>query len=90
MVADPCLYWAAEGEQVYLGVYVDDIIIAAQSNEKLAEVKNRLAKRFDIKDMGKLHHFFGMKVKQDESTGSVDRAAWVYWKAVEKVWNGSS
>ena len=34
-------------------------------------MKNRLAKCFDIKDMGKLHHFLGMKVKQDESTGRV-------------------
>ena len=42
MAADPCVYRATEGEQVYLGVYVDDIIVAAQSNEKLAEVKNRL------------------------------------------------
>ena len=63
MAADPCLYRAAEGEQVYLGVYVDDIIIAAQSDKKLAEVKNKLAKCFDIKDLGNLHHFLGMKVK---------------------------
>ena len=34
-------------------------------------MKDRLAKRFDIKDMGKLHHFLGMKVKQDETTGRV-------------------
>ena len=30
MAADPYVYRAAEGEQLYLGVYVDDIIVAAQ------------------------------------------------------------
>ena len=61
-------------------MYVDNIIIAAQSNEKLAEMKNRHTKHFDIKDMGKLHHFFGMKVisKMSQLGAGVDRAAWVY------------
>ena len=68
---DPCVYTYSGGEVVYLGVYVDDIIVAAQSDKKLAEVKKELASRFDIKDLGKLHHFLGMKIVQDEATGSV-------------------
>ena len=27
--------------------------------------------RFDIKDLGKLHHFLGMKIVQDEASGSI-------------------
>ena len=42
-------------------------------------VKNRLAKCFGIKDMGKLHHFLGMKVKQDESwsTGWIGQPGYI-------------
>ena len=48
---DPCVYRASGGEPVYIGVYVDDIILAAQSNEKLAEMKKELSLHFDIKDI---------------------------------------
>ena len=68
---DSCVYTYSGGEVVYLGVYIDDIIVAAKSDKKLAEVKKELATRFDIKDLGKLHHFLGMKIVQDEATGSV-------------------
>ena len=68
---DPCIYHTI-GEMAYLGVYVDDIIIAMRSTKKLSEIKNKLAKRFDIKDMGKLHHFQGMKIVQKS-----DGAVWI-------------
>ena len=66
---DPCVYRSSGG--VYLGVYVDDIIVAAESDTRLAEGKKELNSQFDIKDLGKLHHFLGMKIVQDEATGSV-------------------
>ena len=68
---DPCVYRASGGELVYIGVYVDDVILAARSSKKLAEVKKELALRFDIKDMDRLHHFLGMKIVQDDTTGRV-------------------
>ena len=51
---------------MYMGVYVDDIIIAAKTDEQLKHVKSALAKQFKIKDMGKLHYFLGMSVVQDD------------------------
>ena len=71
MTTDPCVYRASGGEPIYLGVYVDDIILATRSSKKMADVKRELAERFDIKDMVRLHHFLGMKTVQDETTGSV-------------------
>jgi hypothetical protein len=69
--SDPCIYRASSGEPFFIGVYVDDIVMASKSKGRLAEVKHSLAKKFDIKDLGKLHHFLGMKIVQDESTGNV-------------------
>ena len=68
---DPCVYRASGGEPFFLGVYVDDIVLATRNSKRLAKVKRELAERFDIKDMGKLHHFLGMKIVQDEATGNV-------------------
>lgn len=68
--SDPCIYVKAGGD-VYLGVYVDDIVVAARSEDSIKEVKSALSSKFDIKDMGKMHHFLGMTVVQDEAQGCV-------------------
>lgn len=68
---DPCIYRSSREELAYLGVYVDDIIVATRTDKRLAQVKKDLASRFDIKDLGKLHHFLGMKIVQDEASGSI-------------------
>ena len=40
---DPCIYYKdTGGEMFYIGVYVDDIILAGKSEGKLAEVKDQL------------------------------------------------
>ena len=37
---DPCLYTATGGETVMIAVYVDDILIATKSEEKMDQVKD--------------------------------------------------
>lgn len=53
------------------GVYVDDIVVAYKSGERLKEFKQGLCKKFDVKDLGRLHYFLGMKVIQDELSDNV-------------------
>ena len=69
--SDPCIYRACEGGVFIIGVYVDDIILAAETEKRLNDVKLVLAKHFDIKDMGKLHYFLGMKVVQNNEGNMV-------------------
>ena len=64
--SDPCLYVSTEGEMFVIAVYVNDIVLAGKSNRKMSEVKNALASKFDVKDMGKLHYFLGVKVIQNQ------------------------
>ena len=59
--SDPCIYVDAGGD-LCIGVYVDDI---GRNEERIKEVKDVLSAKFDIKDMGKLHHFLGISVVQD-------------------------
>lgn len=70
--SDPCIYFKETGgEKVYMGVYVDDIVLAARTGEVLQQVKSDLAKKFDIKDIGKLRYFLGMSIIQDDDCKSV-------------------
>ena len=55
------------GGDLCIGVYVDDIVLAGRNEERIKEVKDVLSAKFDIKDIGKLHHFLGISVVQDET-----------------------
>ena len=68
--SDPCIYTSLE-EMFILAVYVDDIVLAGKTDERIEEVKNILAKRFRVKDMGELHYFLGVTVAQDQTSGRV-------------------
>ena len=70
--SDPCMYiTSSEGKPLILAVYVDDIILAGKSEKLISEVKRKLAQYFEVKDLGILHHFLGVKVSYNEETGSV-------------------
>ena len=70
--ADPCIYvFKDETETVIIAVYVDDILIAGTSNKKIAEVKAAIANRFEVKDMGELHYFLGVKIVRDSQAGTI-------------------
>lgn len=62
---------STNAEPVIIAVYVDDILIAGRTDERIAEVKVAIAIRFDIKDNGNLHYFLEVKVIQDLEAGSI-------------------
>ena len=69
--SDPCIYTSAGGEDeegdeevFYIGVYVDDILLAGRDETKIQEVKRELSLKFDIKDLGKLRFFLGISIIQ--------------------------
>ncbi|KAL6311476.1 hypothetical protein AAG906_012064 [Vitis piasezkii] len=51
-----------EGEMTLFIVYVDDIIITGDDEEGIGNLKKLLAREFEIKDLGQLRYFLGMKV----------------------------
>ena len=56
---------------MFIGVYVDDIILAAKNKKRLKQVKEDLSNKFDIKDLGELKYFLGIKVEQNKESGSI-------------------
>ena len=70
--SDPCIYYQKTGQDMmFIGIYVDDIILAARNEKQLKQVKEKLSTKFDIKDLGELKYFLGMKVEQSKENGSI-------------------
>lgn len=49
---------------VFVLVYVDDIIVTGPSAAACKHVISQLSSIFPIKDLGALHYFLGIEVKQ--------------------------
>jgi len=49
---------------VVIVIYVDDLIITRDSDAKIFDLKKNLKQKFEMKDMGELHYFFGIEVIQ--------------------------
>ena len=43
---DPCLYMVLEGEMFLIAIYVDDILLAGKTTERLNTVKQALSQKF--------------------------------------------
>ena len=69
--SDPCLYVSSDKEPFIIAVYVVDILLAGQTDDRIAEVKKDLASRFDVKDMGEVHYFLSVNMIQDFKGGTV-------------------
>lgn len=76
--ADNCVYTKEKpNEKVILIVWVDDLIIAANNESVLKNVKRMLTERFKMKDMGRLKHFLGIDFEQSEGLVKMSQERYV-------------
>ena len=70
---DSCLYVLRDdSEAVIIAVYVDDILIAAKIDKKIAEVKQLLLIILKLKTWASyIHYFLRVKVIQDLKAGTI-------------------
>ena len=79
--ADHCVYTReTKHDKVIMVIWVDDLIIAASDENALKSVKEMLASRFQMKDLGKLKHFLGIDFDQSDNCVKMSQA-----KYVEKI-----
>ena len=64
--SDPCIYYQEGDTPLYIGVYVDDIVLAGKNEQIINNVKRQLAVKFDNKDLGELSFFLGISVIQNQ------------------------
>lgn len=59
------------GRFLYLLVYVDDLLLASDSQHLIEVVKNLLKSEFEMSDLGEPTCFLGLEVKRDRGAGSL-------------------
>ena len=45
---------------IYL--YVDDMIMTWSADNLIKEIKQQLSQKFEMKDIGEMHHYLGLEV----------------------------
>ncbi|KAE8697713.1 hypothetical protein F3Y22_tig00110610pilonHSYRG00140 [Hibiscus syriacus] len=67
--ADPSLFISRRDDgDIYVLVYVDDIVITGQSSNSIQDVVQLLSARFSLKDLGSLKFFLGIEVLRSRSS----------------------
>lgn len=65
---DWCLYARRNGQsKSFILLYVDDLIMASTNQDEMAEIKASMSKRFEVKLLGELKFFLGIRIERDES-----------------------
>ena len=86
-VSDPCIYVASEGEMFMIAVHVDDLVQTSKGDKRIGDVKKAFGDKFEVKDMGELHHFLGTKVLQNKHNGDVWIGQQAYTQKVLRKFN---
>ena len=81
---DPCVYfYICQSELVIVLIWVDDILLAANSDASICKIKDMLKITFKMKDLGPISCFLGINFAQ------VAGGAEISTKSFRKVWYGS-
>ena len=69
LICDKCIYVKViEDRTVYVGIYVDDILIGSKDSDLIEDVVAELKSRFDLTEHQSLTEILGMSVEfKDES-----------------------
>jgi hypothetical protein len=61
---DPCVYVAQVGNvKFFIVVYVDNLILVCNHQNKLLQIKKELSQKFQMKDLGNCISFWGWRWK---------------------------
>ena len=70
--ADPGLFiYHGKEDTIYLLVYVDDILIAANSLSSIEWAKSKIMTVFEARDLGEAHMYLGMLIERDRASFSL-------------------
>ena len=62
---------------LYILTWVDDILIVGNKPEDVQKLKNSLSQNFKMEDRGKIKHFLGLRISQNEDGISVDQEMFI-------------
>ena len=68
LYADSCVYAYRNDETImFIALYVDDLLLLSSSLTKLVSLKQDLAKKFEMKDLGEAHFILGIQIERNLS-----------------------
>ena len=87
-IMDQCTYQKVSGSKIcFLGLYVNDILLATNDKEMLCEVKQFPSENFDMKDIGEASYVIGIKIHKDRHKGILGLSQENYInKVLERFW----
>lgn len=87
-INDFCMYSLHHDRgNVYLLIYVDDIVISGPNIDLINEVKNKLMTKFKMKDKGNLKYFLGLEIDYNREQGIMKISQSNYIESVLKRFN---
>ncbi|XP_065219740.1 uncharacterized protein LOC135845199 [Planococcus citri] len=69
--------YAAEPTRCMVGVYVDDLLITGYDNVLIEQVLDLLKENFDVKDLGPVQHYLGVRFKRTDSSMMMDQNEYI-------------
>lgn len=89
---DSCAYikTLSDDSKMYLLIYVDDMLVAANSLDAINQLKKDLSLRFEMKDLGAAKKILGMEIVRDRSSRSLWLSHEGYLKRVLETYNMSN
>ena len=76
-VSDNCLFVRKTTTEItLLSLYVDDILIASNQPEQIAELKRQFTSRYEMKDLGEVNNYLGMRVSRTAEGIKIDQEAY--------------
>jgi len=76
-VSDNCLFVRKTVSEItLLSLYVDDILIASNRPELIADLKKQFTGQYDMKDLGQVNHYLGMRVTRTSESIKIDQEAY--------------
>ena len=68
-----------DGNPVILLLYVDYLLVTSEDG-LIADMKRKLAAKFEVKDLGMMHYFLGMEVCRVRMESSLDKGS-MHWRS---------
>ena len=82
-MCDPCVYVKDDSSsKVFIGLYVDDLLVTRSSEVGISKSKAFLMTKFAMKDLGDVSLILGMQVSRDRLKGTLHINRGNYVKAI--------
>mgnify|MGYP001791670327 CR=1 FL=1 len=66
-ISEPTLYIKSQGNNIIIvSLYVDDLIVTGNNTSLIEEFKKDMMDTFEMSNLGLMHYFLGMEIKQEE------------------------